>query len=136
MLTMTDTLWAQLDNVNRSINAMPYRSDMELYGKDEYWDPDATAAGDCDDYALAKRKRMQEIHPEHAECFRLATCWVEGDDKTPGQGGYHAVLTVWTNRGVYVMDNRYREVMPFRQLPYRWDMVENPGQADWLKIEQ
>jgi len=61
---------------------------------------------------------------------------VEGADGTAGTGGYHAVLTVNTNKGVYVLDNRYPEVTPWRDLPYRWHKMENPGQYFWVLIQQ
>jgi len=136
MLRMDKSLSHDLDAVNRDTNQMPYKTDMELYGKLDHWNPDAAEAGDCDDYACVKRKKLRLLHPIYASSFKLATCWVEGADGTAGTGGYHAVLTVNTNKGVYVLDNRYPEVTPWRDLPYRWHKMENPGQYFWVLIQQ
>lgn len=136
MLKMNKALMRALDDINSDVNQMPYRTDLEMYGTLEYWNPDAVDAGDCDDYALVKRKRLQAMYPAHKACFRLATCWVEDDDGTPGVGGYHAVLTVHTNKGVYVLDNRYPRASRWRDLPYRWHKMEQPGQVFWVLINQ
>ena len=47
---------SELDEVNRNVNrAIKPATDMEIYGVSEYWTL-PTDRGDCEDYALLKRK--------------------------------------------------------------------------------
>ena len=41
-------------------NSVKYRRDIELYQKPEHWTV-AVLEGDCEDYALAKRKKFLEF---------------------------------------------------------------------------
>lgn len=135
MLKVNKKLIAAMNDINRTVNQMPYKTDLEMYGKLEHWNPADAEAGDCDDYACIKRRKLRDLYPANIEAFRLATCWVEGDDGEKGKGGYHAVLTVHTNKGVYVLDNRYPQVTPWRKLPYKFHMMEQPGKTAWVLIE-
>ena len=124
MLSLTDEAWGQLRDVNHSVNvAVGYRTDMDLYGKLEHWTP-AVAEGDCEDYALTKRQRLLALGWP-LKALRLAVCRVEG------QG--HAVLTVDTDRGVYVLDNRYPRVMPWKDLPYVW-ISRQATEGGWVSL--
>ena len=133
---MNGKLWKALRSLNLEINAMPYRVDLEMYGKLDYWNSQPADAGDCDDYACQKRFRLRGLYPDNLDAFRLATCWVEGPRGGKGRGGYHAVLIVHTDKGEYVLDNRQTEVTPWRDLPYRWHKMEQPGQVFWVLIKQ
>lgn len=125
-VSLTADLWVQLSDVQRDVNASTtYRSDPDLYGRPEFWAV-ADGAGDCEDYALAKLRRLVELGWPRQD-LRLATCWCE-------DGGYHAVLTVDTDRGVYVLDNRQDSVVPWSRLPYRWHLREVPGHSAWETI--
>ena len=74
--------------------------------------------GDCEDFALTKRAALRAAGLP-AGALRLATAYTE-------VGEYHTVLTVQTERGAVVLDNRFAEVRPLADLPYRWVMVELP----------
>ena len=78
----------------------------------------APLAGDCEDFALTKREALRAAGLP-AGALRLATAYTEA-------GEYHTVLTVQTERGTLVLDNRFAEVRPLANLPYRWVMVELP----------
>jgi len=123
---LTQPRYAQLYDVQVAVNAgTTYRTDPDLYGRPEYWTA-AEGAGDCEDYALAKLRRLMALGWPRAD-LRIATCW----DET---GGYHAVLTVDTDHGCYVLDNRQPGLVPWAQLPYRWDKRELPGNRQWEAI--
>lgn len=84
-------------------------------------------AGDCEDFALTKREALRAAGlPRGA--LRLATAYTE-------TGEYHTVLTVQTERGTVVLDNRFAEPRPLADLPYRWVMVELPDQPlSWAHL--
>jgi predicted transglutaminase-like cysteine proteinase len=104
----------------------------QLYGKADFWTI-AETQGDCDDYALAKRKALREAGIPVA-CLKLATAFVESS-KGPGTGGYHCVLLINTDRGTFCLDNRFKIVNNFKKLPYRWALIQAPQGFLWQKIK-
>jgi len=114
--------------VNRAVNAeISYTSDSQVFGQTEFWArPDG--AGDCEDFAILKLERLlAEGFPRRA--LRLAIA-VRPD------GLLHAVLTVKTDRGTYVLDNNHAEPQPWHKLGYSGWRWENPGQQAWLSRER
>jgi predicted transglutaminase-like cysteine proteinase len=107
-IALADAINAQVNDDTR------YRADASLYGKPEFWEV-ADGEGDCEDYALAKRKLLTE--QGYGGACRLATCWTESDE-------YHAVLIVTTDQGDYVLDNRYQFPMMRQDLDYRWHKIQ------------
>lgn len=110
--------------VNKEINeSVKYKRDIDLYQKPEHWTP-AILEGDCEDYALAKRKKLLELgYP--LKYIRLATCWTNF-------GEYHAVLIVTTDQGDFVLDNNHREPKTRQELMYKWDKIQQGSK--WYKI--
>jgi predicted transglutaminase-like cysteine proteinase len=94
------------DRVNHSIAST---TDRALYGKDEYWTIPRTA-GDCEDYVLLKREVL--MHLGLPEASLLIT--VVHDEN--GEG--HAVLTVPTDGGDLVLDNRRDEILRWWETGY------------------
>lgn len=97
--------------VNAAIEPVPEPASRDLWAL-------APRAGDCEDFALTKREVLRAAGLP-AGALRLATAYTE-------RGEYHTVLTVQTERGAVVLDNRFAEVRPLADLPYRWVMVELP----------
>ena len=57
-------LGAQIDQVNRVINQLPYRSDRATWGRNDHWAvPEAFLAkgGDCEDFAIAKYFALRDL---------------------------------------------------------------------------
>lgn len=118
------TIRAVNDAVNNEILPM---TDKELFGKDEHWAyPDG--AGDCEDYVLLKRRKLIE------NGFSPADLLITVVRKPDGEG--HAVLTVRTTEGDFVLDNLERDVLLWTETPYRYLKRQasfNPGR--WVSIE-
>ena len=112
---LTRERWQQMLSANIASNqAMEPRSDQEIYGIEEYWHlPDqSTFYGDCEDYVLMKRKTlMDQGWPASA---LLATVVLQPN----GEG--HAVLTVRTDRGDFVLDNLADEVRRWDKTGYKF----------------
>lgn len=96
-IDLTADVWAEMRRVNNAINLMPYRVDLELYDKPEFWTVMSGRGGDCEDYALTKRQRLIEFGLDPLSLLP-AIGLVEG-------GTGHAVLLANTNMGAYVLDN-------------------------------
>ncbi|MCW2317433.1 Predicted transglutaminase-like cysteine proteinase [Rhodoblastus acidophilus] len=110
--------------VNRSVEAV---SDMEHWGVVDRWDLPADGKGDCEDYALMKRKML--IERGYPRSALLVT--VVRDQQNEG----HAILTVKTNGGEYVLDNLTDEVKPVSKIAYRF--VKRQSQQDpnvWVAL--
>ncbi|MGV8995341.1 MAG: transglutaminase-like cysteine peptidase [Parvibaculaceae bacterium] len=89
---------AELERVNAEVNALPEINDKNLYHREEYWTYASGKGGDCEDFALEKRRRLMALGwPKDA--LLLAT----GKDL---QNEGHAVLVAATASGDFVLDNR------------------------------
>jgi predicted transglutaminase-like cysteine proteinase len=95
--------------VNHEIEAV---SDMDHWGVLDRWDYPTDGRGDCEDFALLKRKLlMQAGFPRQA---LLMTVVKEAN------GDGHAILTVKTDQGELVLDNLDDAVKAWQKTPYRF----------------
>jgi len=107
----------QLDEINRSVNqAVEPATDLEIYGQTEYWTL-PTTKGDCEDYALLKRHML--VNRGWPVSALLMT--VVRDEK--GEG--HAVLTVRTAQGDFVLDNKTDDIKSWHKTPYAFVMRQS-----------
>lgn len=111
-IKMDNNRWRQLVRINRAVNkAIKPITDQEHHGVIEYWDYPANS-GDCEDYVLLKRRLLAENGwPENALLITVVR-----DE----EGAGHAVLTVRTNQGDYLLDNKRDEVQVWNKVPYRF----------------
>jgi predicted transglutaminase-like cysteine proteinase len=119
---------AVLDNVNRSVNrAIWPESDERHFGVAEYWDIPKDGYGNCHDYALTKRQELIDAGlPERA--LRIAIVITPRENR-------HAVLTVTTDRGDFVLDNLNNTVKPWTDVDYQWvERQDNEGGFGWVNL--
>ena len=101
----------EIEEVNGAVNtAVAPITDIELYGKPEVWTYPAANQGDCEDYVLLKRRML--VQRGFPESTLLIT--VVRDENNEG----HAVLTVLTDGGDFVLDNKRRDVVRWAETPY------------------
>ena len=101
---------AELERINDHVNdAVSPVTDLDLYGKVEVWTY-PSGKGDCEDYVLLKRRML--IERGWPDSTLLIT--VVRDENNEG----HAVLTVRTDRGDLVLDNKRRQVTRWNETPY------------------
>lgn len=124
---MTDELWSRVVEINDAVNTVIFpRTDLEIYGVDEFWEY-PKSEGDCEDYALLKQYMLEE------EGFPRSALLVTVLRQPNGDG--HAVLTLRTDRGDYVLDNLEEAVRPWAVTPYTYlkrQSVEHSGV--WVDI--
>jgi len=107
----------ELDEINRTVNReIAPATDLEVYGVNEYWTLPKTR-GDCEDYALLKRKRLIEAGWPVSSVLMT----VVRDEK--GEG--HAVLTARTVQGDYILDNKLEDVRIWNKAPYQFVMRQS-----------
>ena len=102
--------WDELLQVNQSVNeTVKPVEDIALYKTVEYWTyPDGR--GDCEDYVLLKRKMLVDRGwPENALLITVVR-----DEYNLG----HAVLSVVTDAGDFILDNKRSAVLRWQETPY------------------
>lgn len=123
--------WAKIVQVNIEVNALIQpMTDMEIYGVEEYWTY-STTVGDCEEYVLLKRRELAKAG------IPLSSLLITVLRKPDGEG--HAVLTVRTDRGDFILDNLTDAVKNWQETDYtylkrqaanhtgRWVSIETPG---------
>ena len=126
---LTEETWALLDRINRAVNAfIEPISNFDHWGTMlDHWDYPVDGKGDCKIYALYKRKLLlDQGFPRQALLMTIVR-----DLHDEG----HAILTVKTDHGEFVLDNLSDEIRPWNATGYRF--VKRQSQEDpnlWLSI--
>ncbi|WP_192181705.1 transglutaminase-like cysteine peptidase [Mesorhizobium amorphae] len=125
---MTGKLLRQITAVDVSVNTrIKPMSDMDNYGKEEWWAYPDDGFGDCEDYALEKRRELM------TDGVAVANLLMTVVRKPDGEG--HAVLTVRTDKGDFILDNLTDKVRLWSQTGYRYlkrQASDNTGH--WVSI--
>ena len=110
---MTEAKWAAVARINVAVNkAVKPMNDIDIYGKDEVWAYPDLGVGDCEDYVLEKRRQIAGTG------ISLANLLITVVRKPDGEG--HAILTLRSDRGDYVLDNLHDELRPWFDTGYRF----------------
>jgi predicted transglutaminase-like cysteine proteinase len=121
--------WDQFTQVNAYVNGrIKPESDDEQYHVTELWAYPATA-GDCEDYVLLKKRYLAGMGFSPSDM--LITVLL--DEK--GEG--HAVLTLVTDKGDYILDNRRDEILRWDQTDYKF--LKRQSQRDakqWVSLRK
>ncbi|WNJ89844.1 transglutaminase-like cysteine peptidase [Bosea sp. 685] len=100
-----------LEAVNAEVNnGVQEVSDLVQYGREDYWSLPTSGKGDCEDFALMKRKLLIE------RGWPSSVLLITVVKMASGEG--HAVLTVVTDQGDYVLDNRSSRIRLFGDTGY------------------
>jgi predicted transglutaminase-like cysteine proteinase len=112
-IKLTPGEWRAVEDVNAQENQdIKPLDDESHYGRAEYWTIPADGYGDCEDYALAKRRDLIKLGFP-ARALRMAVVRTQ-------EGAGHAVLTIATDRGDFVLDNLTGAVLPWTDTSYHW----------------
>jgi len=110
---ITGALWKTIVSVNLQVNrAVTPMNDFDIYGKDEVWAYPDNGVGDCEDYVLEKRRQLI------GKGLSVANLLITVVRKPDGEG--HAVLTIRTNRGDFILDNLTDTVRQWDETGYRF----------------
>jgi predicted transglutaminase-like cysteine proteinase len=112
-VALSVSAWAELERINKWVNAtIKPKRDLEHYGEVDKWTYPDDGYGDCEDYVLLKRRMLMEAGwPREA---LLITVVIDHN----GEG--HAVLTVRTDRGEFLLDNLREDIVPATKSSYRF----------------
>jgi predicted transglutaminase-like cysteine proteinase len=125
---LTRENWQMIFKVNQAVNKrVRPATDQDIYHKDEVW-AYPVSYGDCEDYVLLKRRVLIDkgIAPGNV----LITVVRKPD----GEG--HAVLTLRTDRGDFILDNLNEDVLNWEATEYRYLKRQSSQHSGrWVTIE-
>lgn len=127
-VTLTFAVWRTLQSVNRRVNArIKPITDQSHWGVVDRWDFPDDGFGDCEDYQLLKRRMLAE----RGLSRRALLMTVVIDEINEG----HAVLTVRTDRGDLILDNKTDAIRAWRRTGYSF--IKRAGQdgPGWVSLE-
>lgn len=121
----------QLKNINRYVNTFPYITDSNLWGKSDYWAAPLEFlkhSGDCEDYVILKYTTLRQLGVP-ADHIRLVVV------KDTVRDLAHAVLAVYTEDDIYILDSLFDAVLSHKQvlqyIPY-YSVNEN---SRWAHVK-
>jgi predicted transglutaminase-like cysteine proteinase len=127
-VVLSPTAWKDLVRINRWVNdTIKPMTDLEHWGVVEKWSYPDDGYGDCEDYVLLKRRLLMEAGwPREALLITVVR------DK---RGDGHAILTVKTDKGEFVLDNQNEDIVLWSESAYRF--VKRQSQSDpnvWVSL--
>lgn len=111
-MRLTKARWNELVEINSYANrTITPATDMDYYGVAEHWTY-PREYGDCEDFALLKRYMLIQRGWSASQLLITVV-------KQPNGEG-HAVLTVRTSKGDFILDNLERDVKRWDRTAYRY----------------
>ncbi|UVK41740.1 transglutaminase-like cysteine peptidase [Mesorhizobium sp. AR10] len=123
---LTPARQAELAAVNSSVNhRIKERSDLDSVGSADDWRV-PTKDGDCEDFAILKKSELlKRGWPASALLLTVVTLG----------GAGHTVLTVRTDKGDLIMDNRSSAVRNWSRTSYRYFARQSQSEkGKWTRI--
>jgi predicted transglutaminase-like cysteine proteinase len=109
---LSRAMWKRIVAVNASVNkAVQPMNDIDIFGKDEVWTY-PSAYGDCEDFVLEKRRMLMDAGVSASNLLITVV------RKWNGEG--HAVLTVRTDKGDFILDNLRDDIRPWTATGYTY----------------
>lgn len=127
-IALSVAVFKTIDRVNTWVNAtiVPI-TDWDHWHVVDQWDYPRDGKGDCEDFALFKRRLLIALgFPRQALLITVVK-------DTQGEG--HAILTLKTDHGEFVLDNLGNQIKPWDAMRYHF--VKRQSQSDenvWLQI--
>ncbi|MDD6088425.1 MAG: transglutaminase-like cysteine peptidase [Desulfovibrionaceae bacterium] len=125
------SLLDKLKAVNRLWNRWPYRTDLEAWGRVDYWTCPAEFAarsGDCEDYCIAKYFTLRELGVPSSS---MRVVVVRETLRNIG----HAVLAVYgENNTVWILDNLSSSVLQMNRIRHYIPQYSVNEQHLWMHV--
>ena len=122
IIVLNQRSWEKVVEVNRIVNRqIEGVTDEAKHGRADVWDVPGPGLreADCEEYVLEKRRRLI------AAGFPASTLALAVVVDENGDG--HAVLTVFTDRGDFVLDNRRPAVLGVNETGYTYVKASSPS---------
>jgi predicted transglutaminase-like cysteine proteinase len=128
-IELTDELLETIARVNLTVNEnVTAMTDLENYGQPEFWSYPDHGYGDCEDHALEKRRMLMN------KGISLSNLLITVVRLSNGEG--HAILTVRTDRGDFILDNLSDEVLLWTKTGYEYlKRQDSRHTGRWVSLE-
>ncbi|MCP4075904.1 MAG: transglutaminase-like cysteine peptidase [Gammaproteobacteria bacterium] len=128
-IKLTPKALTLLQRINTQVNnEVSFMLDIDQYNQEEFWALPLTGSGDCEDKALEKRHRLAKLgFPRAAMRLMIAS-----HKKFLNS---HALLTIETDSGIYVMNSFTDKVKAWYQTPYNYEARERVD-GQWDRYDQ
>lgn len=127
-IALTTERWKLIQEINSSVNASVHEAtDQEIYGVPERWEFPTSGSGDCEDFALEKRKQLINAGLPRQSLLMTVV--------TDENGFGHAILTVRTTNGDFELDNRTDRILAWEATGYgfvKQQAQDNPNH--WVRL--
>lgn len=133
---LTNARWTELievnDYVNRTVRPHPKdkdgrSTDLLVYGVNDYWTCPDSGYGDCEDIVCAKRRALIK-HGWPASSLLTTLVYLP-------DGGKHAVLTVRTDRGDFILDNLEKRIVAWNVANLQFYKRQSEFRSDqWREV--
>jgi predicted transglutaminase-like cysteine proteinase len=122
-------VWGAIIDVNNAVNNMVMpKTDAEMWHREEVWSYPTAGVGDCEDYALEKRRMLMKRGIPASNLLMTVV--------RQKNGAGHAVLTVRTSHGDFILDNLEPRVLAWDQTEYAYLKRQSERHAGiWVTIE-
>jgi len=120
----------QLDKVNHYANNKNYVLDISNYGMEDYWaivKEFLSNGGDCEDYAITKFFSLRWLGFKNQD-LRIVILQ-DANLRVP-----HAILAVFCQESVLIMDNQAQEVVPQGSIAHYIPLYSVNEQEWWLHL--
>jgi predicted transglutaminase-like cysteine proteinase len=126
-IALTPAIWNSIVSINRRVNkSLVAVTDMDHLHVADRWDLAEDGSGDCEDFQLLKRKLLAETGlPRRAMRMTVVI-----DEK--GEG--HAVLTLVTDRGDFILDNKTSDILAWYRTGYVFIKRESADTVAWVSL--
>lgn len=112
-IVLTPEVWDKMWRVNVTVNNdIRPKTDFEHWGVGDRWGYPNDGYGDCEDYVLLKRRMLREAG------FPSQSLLITVVKDVDGAG--HAVLTVTTDKGEFVLDNQNKVIVLWHETRYKF----------------
>lgn len=127
-IRMDSYAWKELNRINTAVNSeIAPLTDREHWNVVDRWDFPDDGKGDCEDYVIEKRHRLMKAGFPRQALLVTVVRDLEGEG--------HAVLTVKTDKGDYILDNMNEAIRPWTATGYKF--VKRQSQVDpnvWVSL--
>lgn len=129
VVTLSPERLHELEDVNAHVNStVKAMTDQHHWGRMEQWNFAEDGFGDCEEYALLKKRLLAQKGWPRSALLLAAVIDKSGDG--------HAVLVVRTSKGDFILDNQEQTILHWSVAKYRFlkrQSAYNPNQ--WMAIE-
>ncbi len=125
---LTPELWQAMNDINQWANhGLESVSDMDHWGKPESWDIPTDGKADCEDFALLKRSVLARYGFTRSSLLMT----IVYNQRNEG----HAILTVVTDRGEFILDNQTDAILGMEKTGYQFVERQAPSNPNlWVRI--